>query len=223
MSLPGAVAVVVDTTATAPIQDWGGFMSQGLHPVKGTPVPRPATVADLPQLADVLADAFEDYAWTNWTVPAQDRHQKIRSLQLLYLTHAGLPHGMVWTVPDRTAVAAFLPAQLPPLPPAVLEQVTDAHGDRLETLMEAEELVAAHRPAHDSVLATVGVAPTAQGHGLGRAVVSAGLETIDGRGGTCLLETSDPQNLPFYQRLGFTVEAVVTTPGPPVWIMTRTS
>jgi ribosomal protein S18 acetylase RimI-like enzyme len=186
-------------------------------------VPHRATAAELPQLADVLADAFNDYAWTNWTVPGQDRHQKIRTLQLLYLRHAGLPHGMVWTVTDHTAVAAFLPAQLPPLAPAVLEQVTDAHGDRLEALMEAEELVADHRPAHDWVLATVGVAPTAQGHGLGRAVVSAGLETIDDQGGTCLLETSDPRNLPFYQRLGFTVEAVVTTPGPPVWIMTHTS
>ncbi|MEX5270249.1 GNAT family N-acetyltransferase [Kocuria sabuli] len=186
-------------------------------------MPRPATAADLPRLADVLADAFHDYPWTNWTVPARDRHQRIRTLQLLYLRHAGLPHGMVWTVPDRTAVAAFLPALLPPLPPAVLEQVTDAHGDRLEALMEAEELLAAHRPAHDWVLATAGVAPTAQGHGLGKAVVNSGLEVIDGQGGTCLLETSDPRNLPFYQGLGFSVAAVVSTPGPRVWILTRAS
>ncbi len=189
--------------------------------MKGNLVPRPATAADLPRLADVLADAFDDYAWTNWTVPAQDRRRRIRTLQLLYLEHAGLPHGMVWTVPDHTAVAAFLPALLPPLPPTVLEQVTETHGDRSEALLAAEELVAAHRPAHDWVLATVGVTPSAQGHGRGRSVVGAGLEAIDGQGGTCLLETSDPRNLPFYRRLGFTVEAVVSTPGPPVWIMTR--
>jgi ribosomal protein S18 acetylase RimI-like enzyme len=84
-------------------------------------------------------------------------------------------------------------------------------------------LVAARRPDHDWVLATVGVAPTAQGHGLGRTVVNAGLEAIDRQGQTCLLETSNPRNLPFYQRLGFAVEAVVTTSGPPVWIMTRTN
>lgn len=186
-------------------------------------MPRPATAADLPRLADVLADAFDDYAWTNWIVPAQGRHERIRSLQLLYLRHAGLPHGMVWTAPERTAVAVFLPAGLPPLPPVVLAQMTDAHGDRLEALLEAENLVAARRPAHDWVLATVGAAPAAQGRGLGRAVVGAGLEAIDAQGGTCLLETSDPRNLPFYQRLGFTIEAVVSTAGPPVWIMTRTS
>ena len=212
---------MVNTTAPTPQSEWEISTPPGHHPVKGITVHRPATPADLPRLADVLADAFGDYAWTNWTVPARNRHQRIRTLQLLYLRHAGLPHGMVWTVPDRTAVAAFLPALLPPLPPAVLEQVTDAHGDRLEALMEAEELVAAHRPAHDWVLATVGVAPAAQGHGLGKALVTAGLEAIGDRGGTCLLETSDPENLPFYRRLGFTVEVVVSTPGPPVWIMTR--
>ncbi|MEX5237425.1 GNAT family N-acetyltransferase [Kocuria arenosa] len=215
--------MVVNTTGTTPTPEQEDPLPYGHHPLKGNPVPRPATAADLPRLADVLADAFSDYAWTNWTVPTQGRHQRIRTLQLLYLRHAGLPHGMVWTVPDRTAVAAFLPAPLPPLPPAVLEQITDTHGDRLKALMEAEELVAARRPAHDWVLATVGVAPTAQGHGLGRTVVTAGLEAIDGQGGTCLLETSDPRNLPIYQRFGFTVDAVVTTPGPPVWIMTRTN
>lgn len=186
-------------------------------------MPRPATAADLPQLADVLADAFNDYPWTNWTTPNQDRHERIRALQLLYLQHAALPHGVVRTVQDRTAVAAFLPSPIPDLPPEVLEQVTAAHGDRLKALLEAQELVAVRRPAHDWVLATVGVAPAAQGRGLGTAVVTAGLEAVHGQGSTCLLETSDPHNLPFYRRLGFTVEALVNTPGPPVWIMTRTN
>ena len=186
-------------------------------------MPRPATAADLPQLADVLADAFDDYAWTNWTIPSPGRHERLRALQLLYLQHAALPHGMIWVAEDRTAVAAFLPSPTPDLPPAVLEHVVDAHGDRLEAWREAEELVAAHRPDHDWVLATVAVAPAAQGCGLGKAVVTAGLEAIDGQGGTCLLETSDPRNLPFYRRLGFTTDALVSTPGPLVWIMTRTS
>lgn len=215
--------MVVNTTATTLIPEQEGSTPHGQHPLKGTAVPRPATAADLPYLADVLADAFSDYPWTNWTIPTQDRHERIRSLQLLYLRHAGLPYGMVWTVPDHTAVAAFLPSPIPDLPSAVLEQVTHAHGDRLAALLEAEELVATRRPAHNWVLATVGVAPTAQGHGLGRTVVSAGLEAIDGLGGTCLLETSDPRNLTFYRHLGFTTDALVSTPGPPVWIMTRTS
>jgi GNAT superfamily N-acetyltransferase len=130
---------------------------------------------------------------------------------------------MVWAAEDRTAVAAFLPSPTPDLPPAVLEHVVNTHGDRLAALREAEELVAAHRPDHDWVLATVAVAPAAQGRGLGKVVVTAGLEAIDGQGGTCLLETSNPRNLPFYRRLGFTTDAIVSTPGPPVWIMTRTT
>jgi hypothetical protein len=67
------------------------------------------------------------------------------------------------------------------------------------------------------------MAPTAPGHRLDRAAGSAGLEAADRQGRTCLLEPSDPRDLPFHLCLGYTNEAVVSTPEPPVWILFRTS
>ncbi|MFD1213542.1 GNAT family N-acetyltransferase [Arthrobacter sp. GCM10027362] len=184
-------------------------------------MPRPATPADLPQLAAVLAAAFDDYAWTRWTVPAPEHRDRIRRLQHLYLEHLALPHGMVWTTDELTAAAAFIPSPPPEPAPGILGQIAAVHGNRFDVLAGAEALIAPHRPAHDWMLATVGVAPHARGRGLGLAVASAGLEAIDRRHGTCLVETSDPDNLPFYRRLGFRPPSRVETAGPPVWIMVR--
>lgn len=184
-------------------------------------MPRPATAADLPELAGVLAAAFDGYAWTKWTVPARQHRERIRILQQAYLEHLALPHGMVWTVPDLSAAAAFVPSPPPALAPPALELIAAAHADRFDTLVGAEELLAGRRPPHDWTLATVGVLPRVRGRGLGLAVVRAGLEAIDRRQGTCLVETSDPGNLPFYRRLGFRARETVMTAGPPVYILTR--
>lgn len=182
-------------------------------------MPQPARRADLPQLADVLTQAFHGYAWTQWTVPMERHQERVRELQQLYLEHVAHPHGMVWTVKDRSAAAAFIPADVP-VPP-VAGRIAELHGNRLPALTEADQLLEGHRPDHDWVLATVGVAPQSQGRGLGSAVVMAGLSYIDEQDGSCLVETSDPNNLPFYSGLGFETVDVVKTAGPFVWIMLR--
>lgn len=171
-------------------------------------------------MAAVLADAFTDYAWTRWTVPADQHQDRIETLQRIYLEELAMPHGMVWTSDTLDAVAAFIPATAAPTP-AVLDRITALHADRLSALSESETLVAPHRPDHDWLLATVGVAQPSKGRGLGTSVVAAGLKVIDSQQATCLTETSDPNNLAFYYRLGFELTATVKTAGPPVWILTR--
>ncbi|MFT4279751.1 hypothetical protein [Microbacterium sp.] len=52
---------------------------------------------DLPFAADVLADAFRDYAWTRHVIPDEAYEHRLRSLQLLYLQYAH-EHGLVAVV-----------------------------------------------------------------------------------------------------------------------------
>jgi ribosomal protein S18 acetylase RimI-like enzyme len=59
-------------------------------------------------------------------------------------------------------------------------------------------------------LVVLGVRPDAQGRGVGRALVEAGLGLVDADGAECYLETSDPANVVFYERFGFSVT------GPPL-------
>ena len=184
-------------------------------------MPRLATEHELTRLATVLAEAFADYPWTRWTVPADRHRERVEALQKIYLQELALPHGMVWTTDTLEAVAAFIPASAVAPAPDIVDRISALHADRLSVLADSEALLAPYRPDHDWVLATVGVVPQAKGQGLGTSVVAAGLTIIDSQQGTCLTETSDRRNLAFYHRLGFELSARVATAGPAVWNLVR--
>jgi GNAT superfamily N-acetyltransferase len=65
----------------------------------------------------------------------------------------------------------------------------------------------------------VGVDPERQGQGVGSAIIREGLALADRESRPCYLETSEPRNLAFYQRLGFVVlqEAILGRGGPKAW------
>jgi GNAT superfamily N-acetyltransferase len=58
----------------------------------------------------------------------------------------------------------------------------------------------------------IGIRPARQGTGLGAAVVTPMLAVCDAEGLSCGLMSSNPRNLTFYERLGFSVDAEVSTP-----------
>ena len=58
----------------------------------------------------------------------------------------------------------------------------------------------------------LGVRSSATGRGLGAAAVAPTLAAIDRDRLPCGLTSSNPRNLPFYERLGFTVAAEVHSP-----------
>jgi hypothetical protein len=72
-------------------------------------------------------------------------------------------------------------------------------------------------------LGVIGVDPARQGQGLGRAVITPGLQTADADDVPTFLETQDPANVPFYESLGFDVVAELDLPdnGPKHWAMRR--
>jgi ribosomal protein S18 acetylase RimI-like enzyme len=72
-------------------------------------------------------------------------------------------------------------------------------------------------------LVVLGVRPSHQGHGHGSRLVAAGLHPADRDGTASYLETSDPANVAFYQRFGFTVvdHALPLVPDGPTHIAMR--
>ncbi|WP_104992175.1 GNAT family N-acetyltransferase [Deinococcus sp. NW-56] len=190
---------------------------------------RPATPADVPRAVQTLTAAFAAYPWTRHTVAA-DRHLwRIAHLQDLFLRHLGLPYGRVWVAEEAQAVAVWTTPQTAP-PASLFEtlepRITELAGDRAEASAQAEALLAQHRPTGPAwTLQTVGVHPARQGHGLGRAVLRAGLEAADHAGLPAYLETSSERNVRFYESLGFRVTAEVLLPGdgPLTWSMGRSA
>jgi ribosomal protein S18 acetylase RimI-like enzyme len=62
-------------------------------------------------------------------------------------------------------------------------------------------------------LLAVGVSAAARGHGHGRDLIAAGMYRAGADGVPVHLETTNPHNLSFYERLGFETTAVLDLPG----------
>lgn len=180
--------------------------------------------ADLDAAAHILAAAFESYEWTRWSIPADDYAVRLERLQRLYLGHA-LEHGIVLVgglgADDVNGVIAVLSPSAPAPSDEIQAQVAELHGARLAVIASAET-----PPFPDEVwnLATLGVHPEAQGHGLGAALIGAALAEVDASRivADTALETSDDRNVRLYVRAGFTLTATTRIQdGPTVYSMLR--
>nr|ACB70965.1 GFP2APuro fusion protein [Cloning vector L071 RRI-Green] len=183
------------------------------------PTVRLATRDDVPRAVRTLAAAFADYPATRHTVDP-DRHiERVTELQELFLTRVGLDIGKVWVADDGAAVAVWTTPESVEAGAVFAEigpRMAELSGSRLAAQQQMEGLLAPHRPKEPAwFLATVGVSPDHQGKGLGSAVVLPGVEAAERAGVPAFLETSAPRNLPFYERLGFTVTADVEVPEGP--------
>ncbi|MEZ0342288.1 GNAT family N-acetyltransferase [Mycobacterium sp. pV006] len=173
---------------------------------------RRADADDLERAADVLAAAFDTYAWTRWTIPADDYPRRLRQLQRLYLGYAHA-EGIVLVDDDRTAVIALVSPTASDPSEDMLQRVAELHGDRWNAVTD---VALPSRPQDAWNLAGLGVLPHARQAGLGRALIDAGLVAVGGPAVPVTLETSDERNVRLYQRAGFAVTATTEIPGGPV-------
>lgn len=174
---------------------------------------RRAVAIELESAADVLAEAFDDYPWTRWSIPEADYSSRLRELQHLYLSYAQT-EGIVLVggVEGVDGVIALLPPTATP-PPELEARVMELLGDRLDVVAQAN-LPAA--PGTSWTLETVGVHPSEQGTGLGTNLIHAGLAAVAAAGGIGVaLETSSDSNVRLYERCGFVVAATTRIDGGP--------
>ena len=193
-----------------------------------SPGVRLATPADADAIADTLAAAFLDYAWSTWAVPEDDRLGRLRGLHYLSSGLLGVAMGTVWVTDDIASAALWIPPERRAVPAAIRERL-DAEepalfGDRLAAVDALDAVTRAARPtAPHWYLATVGTRPERQGQGLGRQVLAPALGLCDETGALAALETSSETNLAFYRGLGFEVTAECHAPDGAlaVWVMVR--
>mgnify|MGYP003734231121 FL=1 len=75
-------------------------------------------------------------------------------------------------------------------------------------------------------LAVIGSDPTVRGSGFGQALMRSRLDRVDAEHAPAYLESSNPANVPYYERFGFEVtgEMVLPNGGPsliPMWRQPR--
>ena len=177
---------------------------------------RVATDADLDGLTATLAAAFEtDPLWGEWAFP-----------DLAHLTvwwrfyiAAALRYSCVWVRGDFAAVSVWIPpggtelteedeARVGPLVEGLI-------GPRAGDVMELVDRFEASHPDGPPhyYLALLGTHPDHRGRGLGMGLLAENLATLsDAEGVPSYLESTNPANVPRYERVGFRPVGEFTTP-----------
>jgi ribosomal protein S18 acetylase RimI-like enzyme len=189
---------------------------------------RLAAFEDAEPIADLLADAFLDYEWSRWAIPADDRRGRLRGLHLLYAGLVGAEAGSTWVTEDISSVAAWVKPGQTPISDGLRTRLDEGSavlfGDRLEAVDALDAETALLRPAGPHwYLATVGTRPDRRREGLATLVIRAGLAVCDQDGLPAAVETSNEANCRLYEHLGFQTAGVRVAPdgGLRVWVMIR--
>lgn len=176
------------------------------------PLIRPATPADRPAIIAVLAAAFADDPALAWIFPDAARRpaRLTRFFGLITAADARLPLAQLALAADGSIAGAALwrpPGQWALPTPSLIANLPRLVGSFGTALPRTLGLMGAMDHQHDRrphwYLQFIGVAPSAQGQGIGGALLQAGLARADG--GCCYLETATPSNVGLYQAHGFAV------------------
>jgi ribosomal protein S18 acetylase RimI-like enzyme len=194
--------------------------------------PVTATAAQIEQSARDLAAAFVDDPLFDWFMRADARRPAARErfFQVI-LKEVAFPDGRIQRPASGGAAAVWIASEkLGPQPlhrelralPMLLNAAGASRFGRLLALRKAMDAGHPMDRPHD-YLWFLGVAPDAQGHGVGSRLLQAQTAELDARGRASFLETATPRNVPLYRRHGYEVIAEYrpAPDAPVVWAMWR--
>lgn len=183
------------------------------------PKVRHATEADLPQLARSLASAFAEDPLMGWLFEDPETRAAHRLRWMQFSLDMGLTRGHLYCAGSAEAGAIWSPPNVtlfdPLWGPRMAEMMTELLGDAAGAKLAAlTELLAKDKVDEPHFyLFTLGTDARSQGRGLGAALLERILRTCDEQGLAAHLESSNPRNIPFYERYGFEVVSEVTLGG----------
>jgi ribosomal protein S18 acetylase RimI-like enzyme len=193
----------------------------------------PLLTSRLDEAARALAAAFMNDPLQSYTFPDPDARARLSPPHFGALLRYGLMAGEVLTSAEPGGGASvWMPPDAAPTDEMFVEsglaRLGDLLGDdaarRFGSVIEfVEPLHKVSMPEPHWYVMVVGVAPAFQGQGLGRALLQPMLDRADFDGVPCYLETTQPKNVTFYQRLGFRVlrEEVEPGSGLRIWTFRR--
>ncbi|HEX5940226.1 MAG TPA: GNAT family N-acetyltransferase [Dehalococcoidia bacterium] len=192
----------------------------------GSVVARRATPADIPRLKGVLARAFDDDPFLNWFIRQDEkRNQRFERAMEVALTKMSndlnetwtsehLEGGALWRRPNEYKMSAIQSLAITPS----FASVTGWSGLMrfINAMNEFEKKHEHYAPEEHYYLFVLGVEPDLQGKGIGGQLMKPVLDRADAEKRPCYLESSNPRNVPFYERHGFRVmEELIAHPTAP--------
>lgn len=195
---------------------------------------RPPRKADIRHLAGTLGRAFYDDPVMRWMLPddrrragglgrmfaAMTRHHFLAGGGVeVALGSDGIGAAALWDPPGRWRQSPL--EELRMMPGFLLAMGTGARRGR-----QISELMKERHPEEPHwYLGVIGSDPSVRGGGFGRALMQYRLDRVDAEHAPAYLESSNPDNIPYYQRFGFEVTEEVSLPGggPTMWLMWRSA
>jgi ribosomal protein S18 acetylase RimI-like enzyme len=196
---------------------------------------RPATRADVPALSETLGRAFFEDPVMRWMLPDDDeRRRKLHRLFGALTRHHHLSRGGVEVAPRGTGIVGAALWD----PPGQWQQTRWEEMRAMPALLVAfrksmargmavsELMKRAHPDEPHWYLAVIGSDPAVRGGGFGQALMRSRLDRCDAEHAPAYLESSNPDNVPYYQRFGFEITGEIQVPdgGPsliPMWRQPR--
>jgi len=193
---------------------------------------RPARRNDVGALARTLARAFQDDPVFCWLQPdparratvlpgffgAMARHHFLVGGGVEVATpESGIGAAAMWDPPGRWTQRT---REQIAMAPALIR----AFRGRLGVAYALGEAMKENHPEEPHwYLAMIGSDPRVRGGGYGAALMRSRLDRCDAEGAPAYLESSNPDNVPYYMRFGFEVTGEIIAPGggPPLWPMWR--
>jgi ribosomal protein S18 acetylase RimI-like enzyme len=197
-----------------------------------SPQARPARNEDVGELSGTLARAFYDDPVMIWLLPDEKaRTAQLRRLFTTMTRHHHLARGGVEVACNGSGVGAAAlwdppnqwkesrRGQLAMTPTFI--RVLGLRSMRGRAVQELMKRVHPEEPHW--YLAVIGSDPTVRGQGFGQVLMRSRLDRCDAEYCPAYLESTKSENVPYYERFGFTVtrEIVLPDDGPTMWAMWR--
>jgi ribosomal protein S18 acetylase RimI-like enzyme len=166
-----------------------------------------AISSDMERSIATIVMAFTLDPLMRWMLPEPRQYLVYLPKFLRFFAGGAFDHASAYRSEDFNAAAMWLPPGISPdkksLAQVMQEAVAPALQDEVFALFGKVE--AAHPDTEHWYLPTIGVDPLCQGKGYGSALLSCGLEICDRNHVAAYLESTNPKNIPLYQRFGFEI------------------
>lgn len=170
---------------------------------------RRADAADVRAVVNILVSAFSSDPTWGWVFPDPARRAAQHERLWTLFAEGALRYPWVWLADGDTATAVWIPPEATELSDeqeADLEsfilQLPDTEASRMRQALELFEEAHPYDVPH-FYLSLLGTHADHRGHGHGLGLLGDNLHVIDGLGMPAYLESTNPANVPLYERYGF--------------------